>query len=276
MNRLYCLIILLSPLFGHAQGGFSGGVYFLGEYSLDKFETEGMNSFVSTFNDFWGNKLSQPYEEFTGNEFSHGNFGMGFRVISSGHVGFSAGTAFLYGRKTFTHSATWNNGVVNDLDFYARDLQWSINLGIHIENLLFLEAYADANIRKLEMGHYTVYQDGSRSLSSEYKLNGLYTGTVSSMDVGFQAGLRLYNYFMIFCKPTWPMKNFPPGKDLIGLDDYTTVNYPPSEFPSDYRLYATDPVSFVEQDKGVKTDQFEGFRLAFGIEIIFGARPKDE
>lgn len=270
MKFRYFFLLLLLPNWVLCQGGFSPGLSLIAEYSSSKFDTKGMNGFVNSFNEFWGNKLSQPYQTFSGDELSHPYFGVGFRVISQGKMGFTASTAFLFGNKKYEHTAGWENGVGNELGFKIRDLSWTVTLGMHFNNLIYLEGFFDAHARKLEMAHTTIYQDGSRSLSSEYKLNGLYSGKIASSNVGIQAGLRLWS-FLLYVKPTWALKNFPPGKDLVTLDDYTNVNYPPSDFPSDYNLYATDPLQYVEENLGVKTDDFEGFRLAIGVEFILGA-----
>ncbi|MBI1226536.1 MAG: hypothetical protein GC192_14980 [Bacteroidetes bacterium] len=273
MKQLCFLLLAFSPIVGYAQNGYSAGFSLITEYSYSSFDTKGMNGFVNTFNEFWGQKLSKPYSEFSGHEFSHPKFGIGFRFLTQGNAGFTASTAFLYGRKKYQHSATWANDVQNELDFKVRDLSWTVTTGMHIRNAIFLEVFFDANGRKLEMAHATIYQDGSKSLSSEYKLNGLYTGKIASSDIGLQLGFRL-GPILLYCKPTWALKNFPPGKDLVTLDDYTNVNYPPTDFPSDYRKYTTDPLGYVEQNLGVKTDDFEGFRLAFGAELIFGGKNK--
>ena len=270
--------IIFSFLFLHStlllgQGIFSGGISLYGEYSSSQFETKGINTFVNSFNNFWGEQLSTPLTEFKGNEFSHPNIGIGFRVISRGKMGFSGSTAFMYGKTKYSTTNQWSTQVENEMLFKVRDLQWTVNAGLHFGNLFYLEAYSGAHIRRLFMEYATVYPDGSRSLSSEYKLNGLYSGNVSTFDVGVQAGFRI-KFVMLYARLTKPLSNFPTGKGLISLDDYDNVNYPPSEFPTDYEIYATDPIQFVEEDLGLKTDDFEGMRLSIGIELIFGAKNK--
>ena len=253
-----------------AQAQFAPGLSLFAAYDHREFQTLGFNGFTSTFNDFWGAKLSEPYPEFTGLELTHPKFGIGFRFISTGKFGFTANTAFMYGRKKHKHRAEWTSGVANELDLFIRDAQWTMTTGVHIRNLVFLETYFGGQFRKIKMTHTTVYQDGSRSLSSEYKLNGLYTGTTASIDLGFQLGLR-YRMVMLYLRWSKPMNNFPPGKNLVALLDYSTVNYPPNDFPADFVSYGTEPIGFVEQDRGVKTDELEGQAISIGIEFIFGA-----
>ncbi len=269
--KKYLLFFFLFPVFCVAQVHFSPGISIISEYSINQFDAAGMNGFVNSFNTFWGNRLERPYQEFSGKEFSHLNFGLGFRIISTGKIGYTASSSFLYGRKKYIHDPViWDGGVENELNFRVRDLQWTFTNGIHIKNLIYLESYVDANFRRIRLKHYTVYQDGSKSLSSEYKINGLYTGTVASFDVGFQVGVRVKS-FLLYLKPSWALKNFPPAKGLVSLSDYDSNNFPPTDFPSDYIIYGTDPIQFVQNDLGVKTDDFEGFRLAIGLEYILGA-----
>jgi hypothetical protein len=259
------LVILLFPIVGFSQIGLK----LTAEYSINRFDVQGINQFVSTFNNFWGAKLSQPFEEFKGTEFSHPNFGTSVMYFTPGNVGFTMSSGFLLGKSRYQHQATWSNGVVNEMAFRVRDLMWTATMGIHIKNTVFMETYIDANGRKMSMEYAAIYQDGSRSISSEYKLNGLYSGTVASFDYGFQVGLR-YKSLMVYVRPSWAAKNFPPAKGLVTLQDYNSNNYPPNDFPMDYTTYATDPIGFVEQNLGVKMDDFEQFRLAFGVEFILG------
>jgi len=265
MLRILTTILLFSPLFCFGQ-------FFLkptAEYSVNTFETNGMNQFVSTFNNFWGSKLSSPYQEFNGKEFSHMNYGGSLYFLTPGDAGITMGSGFLIGKSRYNHSCIWTGGVQNELAFAVRDVMWTFNLGFHVKTRLFIEGYFDANIRKVEMEHATIYQDGSRSLSSEYKLNGFYNGRVSSLNYGAQLGLRFGN-FLLYTRPSWAMALEAFGKDLVTVQDYNSNNYPPNDFPADYELYATDPIAFVSQDKGVKIDDFEKFRIAFGIELLIG------
>ena len=121
--RLLLLPLLFLSVRGFAQSIFSPGLSLITEYSINQFDTEGMNGFVNSFNDFWGSRLSKPYQEFSGNEFSHMNYGIGFRVISTGKVGYTASTAFLFGGKKYAHpTAMWTSNVENELSFRIRDL----------------------------------------------------------------------------------------------------------------------------------------------------------
>lgn len=269
MRYLWIFAALLSTSVVRAQGDFDAGFFVNADYSFSRFDTGDMNGFVNSFNAFWGDDLSAPYQEFTGTEFSHPSFGAGFRFISTGKVGFSGGTGFLWGRDRHRHQATWKNGVVNELFFKTRDVQWNATTGMHFGNKVFLEFTYGGHFRKLFMEHATIYQDGSRSLGSEYKLNGLYSSLVSSFEWGWQAGVR-FGSLMVFARGVNPLANFPPAKNLVTHQDYDTAHYPPNDFPSDYELYATDFIGFVEQDKGVKADSFEGPRFTIGVEWIFG------
>lgn len=188
--RALFLFLLLSPGI-RATAQYNVSLSLIGEYSQNQFQTSGINSFVSGFNDFWGSKLSAPYAQFTGTELSHPNFGLGIRFYSGEKVGFAASSALLYGQSTYAHQSEWSTGVKNELAFKTRDAMWTFTMGLHFWKVLFTEFYLDANARFLDMEHATLYPDGSRSLSSEYKLNGFYTGLIASFDVGFQASVRL-------------------------------------------------------------------------------------
>ena len=267
------ILILILIVFQTSVLRSQGGLKLIAEYSLNQFETAGMNQFVQTFTEFWGQKISTPYQTYSGTELSHPNFGASFYGIfgEDKHSGVTMGTGILAGRASHRNETIWANGVKNELLFNARDFMWTATLGFHIRHRLFIDGYMDANVRKLTLEHATIYQDGSRSLSSEYKLNGFYNGRVTSLDFGVQAGLRLGSFF-VYARPSWAATLEAFGKDLITVQDYNSNNYPPNDFPTDYGVYATDPVGFVAQDLGVKIDDFEKFRLAFGVEYLLGGR----
>ena len=271
-TRLYLIIIVVFLGFGTRA---KAQMVLIAEYNNAEINTTGLNGFVNSFNGFWGNKLSSPYEEYEASTFSMPNYGLGFRFSSEDSgFGFTASTHALYGRKSDSHTAKWQTNVVNDLTTRLRDIRWNLTLGAHYNNLIFLEGFMGGTFRKISMRHYTEYPDGSRSLSTEYKLNGLYTGTTTAIDLGIQASIKI-SRFMVYVRYTNPMKNFPPAKNLVALIDYNSTNFPPTDFPADYRIYATDPIAFVEQDLGLKTDNFEGKRLTLGSEISLHRRAKN-
>lgn len=255
---LFFLLVSASPVFGQLT--------IHGEYSQAEIDVAGLNGFVDSFNSFWGSKLSAPYESYEKTTFSMPNFGLGFRYSSAGNVGFTANTHVLYGRKIDEHRATWATGVQNEVAIRLKDIRWNFSMGVHIKLRLFAEVFIGSTFRGISLKHYTIYPDGSRSISSEYKLNGLYRGNTSALDLGLQLSYRL-GPFLVFGRVSNPMNGFPPGKDIVSLTDANTANFPPNDFPTDFGLYATDPVAFAEQDLGLKTDDFEGKRLTIGLEF---------
>ena len=243
------------------------------EYNRAAIDASGLNGFVDSFNEFWGSQLASPYESYDQYSFSMPNVGLGYRFIAGEKAGFTANTHVLYGQKEDTHASTWTTGVQNEVNTRLRDIRWNFSMGIHWKSLLFVEGFFGSTFRSISLKHYTIYPDGSRSLSSEYKLNGLYRGTTTAIDLGFQVSLKL-GPLLLFGRISNPMNNFPPAKDIVALSDANTVNFPPNDFPTNYAVWATEPIRFVEEDLGLKTDSFEGRRMTIGLELLLAKKKK--
>lgn len=236
---------------------------------------DGLNAFTSSFNDFWGNKLSSPYESYQSGDFTMPNFGIGGRLTAANKMGFTATLNMLYGKSTHTNSVTWSNNIQNELEHRLRDFRFNFSAGAVLLKTIILEGYLGSTFRKMTLNHYTVYPDGSKSMSQLYELNGQYTGTTVGFDYGVQAGIRIWRLYF-YGRYTLPTRNFPPAKGLVTMTDYPRVGSVGTQFPQDYQLYATNPAALAQKevdtnDAYLKTDDYEGSRISFGVEFWIGS-----
>lgn len=134
-----------------------------------------------------------------------------------------------------------------------------------------IDFYISATIKSLGLRYSTLYPDGSESIGTEYKLNGYYDGLTSAFEFGPQFTYRIGPVGSFF-RMSWVLPNFPPGKNIVTMEDYSNNHYPPTDFPSNYVTYATDPVTFVVNNDGLLTDSFEGNRITIGLTWFLGAR----
>lgn len=238
-------------------------------YSVDKYNPEGLNQFHTTFNDFWGNELSDGWDQVSGNELSHPFFALGFRGIAAEDIGISWAIGYQYGKGGFKNSTTWSSSVVQRYHFTARHHQWTAHFGMAVKETFLMELYISATAKFLGLRYTTLYPDGSESIGTEYKLNDYYDGLTSALEFGPQFTYRKRR-FAGYVRLSWPVPNFPPAKNIVTLQDYSSNHYPPTDFPANYTTYATDPIGFVENNDGVLTDSFEGRRITFGITWLIG------
>lgn len=238
-------------------------------YSIDKFDATKLNQFHSTFNSFWGSELSDGWDDVSGNEFSHPFFALGFRGISVKKVGLAWASGFQYGRGGFKNSTTWTSSVVQRYVFRAKHFMWTASIGASVKKSFLAELYISATAKSLGLRYSTLYPDGSESIGTEYKLNGYYTGLTSALEFGPQLTYRK-KAFYVFARLSWPVPNFPPAKGIVVLQDFSSNHYPPTDFPANYTTYAAQPITFVENNDGLLTDDFEGRRFTFGVAWLIG------
>lgn len=261
MKVLVVIIILLSF---HSFGQFPATLYFNGGYSVDKFNPEGINEFSSTFNQFWAGELEEDWGTLKGSELSAPIFGIGFKSVSEKTIAFSWATGFQYQAAGFKNQTTWNSGVVQHYKFRSRDYLWTAQAGVAWNNMLRAEFYLAGGMRSLGLRYTTRYQDGSESIGTEYRLNGYYSGRIALFELGGELSCQL-GPLALFARYSAGLKNFPPGKGLVVLMDDSSNILPPTDFPSNYTTYATDPVTFIEDNDGMITDNFQVNRFTFGV-----------
>lgn len=240
-------------------------------YSIDQFDASGLNEFHSSFNSFWGTALDQNWENISGNELSHPFFALGVRGISTKKVGLSWAIGFQYGKGGFKNATTWSSGIIQRYHLTARHYMWTANFGAAIKSKYLIDLYISGTAKNLGLRYSTLYPDGSESIGTEYRLNGYYSGLTSALEVGPQFTYRR-RALAAYIRISWPIPNFPPAKNIVTLQDYSSNHYPPTDFPENYVTYATDPITFVENNDGLLTDQFEGRRFSIGITYLIGGR----
>ncbi|MEO1807791.1 MAG: hypothetical protein AAFU33_23450 [Bacteroidota bacterium] len=263
------LVWLLSISVTQAQLEGEGAIFYLSaDYDITQADPSQINSFYTSFNDYWGNKLSVPYDTFGTTDFRHPNFGAGFRFFTGKKVGFSFNFFISGGRGRYIQTATWVNNLQNETAIRFRDTNFGTALGINFRKKVFLDLHLTGYVRTIDLTHTTIYQDGSRSITSEYKLNGVYTGVETLMQWGPMVTINLGGA-NIFAR--WSIGTnllFQDSAGLLALLEEDSHFFPPTDLPQDYRLWAEEPVEFLEKDLGVKTSSFGGGRVVFGLEFF--------
>lgn len=230
-----------------------------------------LNEFVTSFNDFWSSDTALAFEKVDADEFAHLEIGAGLRAML-GPI--TLATNVTWGDGTADRSFRYTNRVGHDLDMRTKDITWDAQFGLVFRKRLMVSTIITAYYRDITYRLYTVFPDDSRSLGNVYKISGVYTGTTSSVEFGVGTGLFVGPVLLNikWLRPT----SFPPGQDLISLDDYDNDELPPTWLPADYPLWTTDPVAFAQADAsgeevGVLADRLKATRLVIGIEIgLFG------
>ncbi|MBK7409641.1 MAG: hypothetical protein IPJ40_17300 [Saprospirales bacterium] len=142
-------------------------------YEIDGFDAEtGINNFVRTYNGYFGNNLDEPLREM-GRFSMNGLFGSaGYRMTSPG---FTLGGIVTYGNSRYTNTSQLAIGLGQEHALRFNDLNFLFSGGPVLGKFLFLEGVLNIGLRHSTMEVATLYPDGSRSLSYEYDINGVYT-----------------------------------------------------------------------------------------------------
>ncbi|MEO0899771.1 MAG: hypothetical protein AAFY71_25390 [Bacteroidota bacterium] len=243
--------------------------YLYADYDFATIDASEINSFYNSFNSYFENSLAVPYETLTGNEFAHPNFGIGIRFMSGMDkpLGFTSNFILSRGQKHHVNTATWVDDLQHEVDLRIRDWTFGISVGAQLKSILSAELHVTGYIRSMLLTYSTIYQDGSRSITPEYKLNGLYWSSNVELHYGPQVSLRLGGVALT-ARYSLPINSFlESSKYDIGFLQTETNHFPPTDFPRDMQMWVEEPIQFLEEDNSVKAGFFTGSRFVIGIEF---------
>lgn len=266
----YCMIGLLFcllPLQTDAQYSH-GPVVGLG-YSINGFHADGLNNFVTTYNDYYQVGMQQALNEYGFTTMNGFNFSLGWRFMKRHKSGFSGDVLYTYGYNSNTkHTVLWNNtGNDFNVEFYSHDILFEA--GYQIKGLFFIHGTFGFMFRHTNMEVWQIYQDGSRSMGSEYVFPGFYQADPISIELGGSFGFRAWHFFFPI-RITYGLPFI--GSDLT-LYDYNSNSLFPADFPRDFQVWLNS-YGVINESNTIKEDDFMGLRLSFGVEFMIPAFKK--
>jgi hypothetical protein len=116
----------------------------------------------------------------------------------------------------------------------------------------------------------TEHTNGVNSFGTEYKLNGIYIGTIKTMELGAQVSYRRKKY-VFYSRVLFPLAVIGPDKNARSfIDERSGYTAPNNTFPSDYESYVNDPQRYVSEDLSLKSTDFKGLSFGFGMFYLIG------
>lgn len=268
--RFFCLFIASCPTLLVAQSlkfslGYGG--------SMDKANFEPFNSFFTSFNTAAGANLKSPFALIPASSIvTHGVRGGLFLDDSKFHTRF-----FLQTRsnKSLTRGMTFASGLKNECIIEYKNNDFVFDVGYAGKNIL-LTGTMVGQFRVLNVEYATIYQDGSRSLSYEYDLNGYYNLNASNILLGGTVAFR-FGRVLIPVQILFPTQIVPDLSEVTLLD-YDVSRWRSSDFPKDYAAWSANKIPTTEAERLAKeansineTDML-GMRVLVGVEVLLGKK----
>lgn len=241
-------------------------------YAFSRFDPDGLNKFVVGFNDRWRDDLNEGFHQYKGSELGLTFTTSGFRVIFGKNEKYkwTISTDYAFGFGKDKNTAEFRNGVEQRMEVRCSKNQVNATFGVALnESKLWLEAYTSTNIAKVLIQYTTVYPNGSESYGSEYKLNGLYRGNLTTQELGLQVSYK-YKKYVFYSRAMIPLAISGPKEEERNFIDENNGHEDPTDFPSNYPYYLDNPTAYVAENGQLKSSNFKGISYGFGILYLIG------
>lgn len=231
------------------------------DYTQARHQADDLNDFIRSYNAFYGSNMARPLQEISPTQFSHLNYGAGFRLS----YWFTTGLYLSYGTVDHRTTGEYQNGIQTRMDIGVRDLNLVYELGVSLWNVVTLQGVMAGYFRKSVVDVGYVYQDGTYSIGNEYDLLSVHQAWTTSLDLGWSVGLRL-GRFHIPVTVTYP-NQWISDEGLLTFLDYDERQIRWSDLPRDYATWAQDPANLDLDNGFVRAESLRSFRITVGLEV---------
>lgn len=270
MKTLFLSGFILLTAVTHAQFFKMKKTYTGGHYAFSKFNPDDINQFVVQFNQMWTGDLETGFSQYQGNERGQTFTTSGLRFIfgNSEDMKFTFSTDYGFGFGKHKNEAVFKNGIIQHMDLKFRNNQVNMTFGItKKEDKVWLEGIYSTNLGKVILEYSTEHLNEVQSFGTEYKLNGVYTSTIKTMEFGVQATYK-YKKYVMYTRVLFPAFVIGPDKNERNFVDERT-GYSPNDFPTDYNGYVSNPQGY-NTTGAMQSTGFKGLSYGFGIFYLIG------
>lgn len=244
----------------------------------DRLNLEPFNQFFTSFNKAVGVNLKSGFQPIPANAIQTHGFRGGLFYTGKDDRGLHT-RLYLQTRanKRFIRELTFASNLKNEIVIDVKNNDFVFDVGYAGKNIILTASMA-AMLRALNVEYATIYQDGSRSLSNEYDLNGFYELYASNVMLGgslaFRFGRVLIPIHVLF--PT----QIVPDLDDVKLLDYSVSRYRANEFPVDYPAWVTNKIPTTEAERlakdanSIPETALQGMRIIVGVEFLIGKKKR--
>jgi hypothetical protein len=277
MKKLSIIVLfaVVSPL-ARAQFFEMKKSYTGWHYAFSRFNPDGINKFVVQFNKMWESDIESGFHQYKGGERGQNFTTSGLRVIFGKKEEYkwtiSSDYAFGFGKEK--NECVFKNGMIQHMVMKFRNNQINFSFGItKKENKIWLEGLYCTNLGKIILEYSTEHRNGANSFGTEYKLNGIYTATIKTMEFGIQTSYK-HKKYVFYARALMPAFIIGPSKNERSFVDERSSQMDPKDFPSDYNSYVADPVGHTSRGEFLKSNGFKGFSYGFGMFYLIGKDKK--
>lgn len=263
MKRAF-LFLLLLPCLPGLRAQFAHGPTVGFGYGINGINTEHLNQFVNSWNTYYQVGMKQPLSEYSLATLNGFTFSVGYRYMKRHRSGFSAAFNYTYGYNSNTkRTVIWSN-LGNDFNLEMYNHDFNFEGGYQIKGIVFLHALLGFSLRHVNMEAYTVYADGSRSMSTEYDINGFYQTDPNTVELGASIGARVWHFFI----PFRISYGIPFNSNMLSLYDYNSNDWRAAEFPSDWGAWVSNTSGIPDDNNRIPENDFAGLRFHLGVEFM--------
>lgn len=240
-------------------------------YAFSHFDPGGINQFVVQFNEMWSDDIQTGFHQYDGSELGQTFTTSGLRFIwGNNEMKWTASSDYAFGKGKDKNEVTFNNGMSQIFTLHSSCNQINNTFGIALnESKLWLEALYCTNLGKITMEYSTVHPNGVESFGTEYKLNGLYIGTIKTMQFGAQMSYK-YKKYVFYARAMLPVAVLGPDSNVRQLIDEQSTQVGAQDFPSNYNTYVNDPMGHTSRNEFLQTTDFKGYSYGFGMFYLIG------
>jgi hypothetical protein len=275
MKKLLTTGFLLVALCAGAQIFEMKKTYTGYHYGFGMWNPDGLNSFVVQFNEMYRDDLKEYFSQYTGRERGMSFTTSGFRfIVGKKETKWTFSTDYAFGAGKEKNEAVFHNGITQHMVVKFRTNQINMTFGIaKKENKFWLEGMYCTNLSKVIIEYSTEHVNGVNSFGTEYKLNGVYIGTLKTMELGAQMSYK-WKKCVFYTRVLYPVAVIGPDKDKRNFVDDRSGYEAPNDFPSDYKSYVSDPAGYQANGGALQTTGFKGLSAGVGMFYLIGKDKK--
>lgn len=270
MKRLLAVLLLCVSLSSYAEFFDLRKAYTGYHFAFFHFDKTPINRFFVEFNQLWKNDIETGFQQLRGTELGQSFTTNGFRFIWGNKRKWTASSDYAFGAGKDKNKVVFKNGMIQHLRLRASNHQINFTFGVALkENKVWLEAMYSTCIGKTEIEFSTEHQNGIISFGTEYKLNGIYSGKINTMQLGLQSSYK-YKKSVFYMRALFPLFITGPDKNERNLIDIRSSQSAPNDFPSNYNKYVNDPQGYIPAKDGLLSSAFKGLSYGFGMFYLIG------
>lgn len=277
MKKILTIATLLCFTSSYAQLYFKKNLYTGYHYGWGYWNPSEMNHFVVGFNDMYHDDLKQYFSQYSGHERGMSFTTSGMRFIvgqEDADTKLTFSTDYAFGAGKEKNEAEFNNGIKQQMTLKFRTNQINLSFGIaRHEDKFWLEGLYCTNLSKIIIEYSTEHLNGVNSFGTEYRLNGVYVGTIKTMEIGAQMSYKWKKY-VFYSRVLYPVAVVGPDKEARTFIDDRSGYPEPNDFPSDYPAYVNDPAGYKSNGGALTTNGMKGLSFGAGMFYLIGKDKK--